>query len=376
MTPARAQVQLSIPELKGASGASAVVPVVISEGKDIAALQFAISFDPGLITPVSDDAVLPGSAVADHGIGVRRDAARLNIVVYSSSLSGMRPGSAAVVQVVFRVAAGAPTGASSPITLSAVQASDIEGNAVTVTPKDGRLTVSSAVQESLPGANDLVFPHVVNGSFPGGSFATSLLFVSRTGTAAGASIRFFKSDGSALAVRLIDGRSGSEFPAELREGGSVFLQTDGTGELSAGYVRVSASGPLGGTVLFGQSEATGRVVTETAVGTSPSLTRVAVPVLFTAGEANTGIAFANPSSQSADILLFLRETTGALVAIRSVTLEPGRHLAKFATEYFEQIGGRPSFQGTIEARASVPVFAVALKQQGALLTTFPVIETQ
>ena len=53
-------------------------------------------------------------------------------------------------------------------------------------------------------------------------------------------------------------------------------------------------------------------------------------------------------------------------------LGPGEHLPRFVDQFFD-LTGEAEFQGSIEIVASGPVSAIALKQKGALLTTFPVI---
>ena len=372
---ARAQVELALPEARGLAGGSAVVPVVISEGRTITALQFALTFDSALLSVAGDDSVLAGGSIADHSIGVTRESGRLKIVVFSGSLAALKPGPGAVVNIVFQIARGAASNASSRISLSDVQASNTAAGTVGVSAREGKVTVSSEASLPVAGANDLIFPQVVNGSFTGGSFVTTLIFVSRTGLTTSGEVRFFKSDGTPLSVRLTSGQTGSAFPFSIAESGSVFLQTDGTGALSAGYARVIASGPIGGTVLFGQLEGS-RTITESGVGAASHLTHFSVPLLYVKGSANTGIAFANPSAQALEVVLTLRSQAGTVLSSQRVPLPPGQHVPKFATEYFPDLAGVSDFQGSIEGVAPLPVSAVALKQQGLLLTTFPVVEVQ
>ncbi len=370
------QVELSVPEVKGAPGGPAIVPVVISEGRSVTAVQFVLTFDAAVLNIPNDSSVLPGGSLADHSVGSSRDVGKLTTVIFSSSLSYLKPGSGAVVNVVFQVSAGAAMGSSTKIQISGGRASDTNGDAVAVTTKDGTLTVSNSVTTPTAAANELMFPQIANGGFPGGSFITTLIFVNPTGVPTGGEARFFKSDGTPLVVRLTTGQTGSAFPFTLPEGGSVFLQTDGTGTLSAGYARVVASGPVGGTILFSQVDTSGQVVTESGVGASSPGLHFSVPLLYSKDSANTGIAFANPSLDTVEILLTLRDRAGASLATQKAILPPGQHLPRFATEYFTSLAGQANFLGSIEGLALVPVSAVALKLQGALLTTFPVVEVK
>ncbi|HEY3132030.1 MAG TPA: cohesin domain-containing protein [Acidobacteriota bacterium] len=370
------QVELSVPDVKGAPGGSAIVPVVINEGRNVTAIQFVLTFDAAVLNITSDSSILAGGSLADHSVGSSRDSGKLTVVIFSSSLSNLKPGSGAVVNVVFQVSTNAAMGSSTRIQISGARASDTNGNAVAVTTKDGTLTVSNSVTAPTAAANELIFPQIANGSFPGGSFVTTLIFVNPTGVPTGAEVRFFKSDGAPLAVKLTNGQAGSTFPFTLPEGGSVFLQTDGTGGLSAGYARVVATGPVGGTILFSQLDTSGQVVTESGVGASSPGQHFSVPLLYSKDLANTGIAFANPSSDTVEILLTLRDRAGTSLATQKVILPPGQHLPRFATEYFTSLANQPSFLGSIEGLTLVPVSAIALKLQGVLLTTFPVVEVK
>ncbi|HEV8132249.1 MAG TPA: cohesin domain-containing protein [Acidobacteriota bacterium] len=371
-----AQIELTVPDVKGAPGGSVIVPVVISEGRSVTAIQFVLTFDAAVLNITNDSSILAGGSLADHSVGSNRDSGKLTVVIFSSSLSNLKPSSGAVVNVVFQVSAGAAMGSSSPIQISGARASDTNGNAVAIATKGGTLTVSNSVTTPTAAANELVFPQIANGSFAGGSFVTTLIFLNPTGVPTSGEARFFKSDGTPLVVSLTNGQTGSTFPFTLSEGGSVFLQTDGTGALSAGYARVVSSGPLGGTILFSQLDAGGQAVTESGVGSSSPGTHFSVPLLYSKDSANTGIAFANLSSDTVEILLTLRDRAGAALGTQKAVLAPGQHLPRFATEYFTSLAGQPDFLGSIESLALTPVSAIALKLQGALLTTFPVVEVK
>jgi hypothetical protein len=368
------QVQLAVPDVSGASGSLIVVPVTLGEGRGITALQFTLNFDASALSLAADDAIVPGPLLADHSIGVSRSPGKVKIVIFSGSHSSLKAGAGAVVNVAFLAARGLTAGTPLRIGITGVQASDAASAAVALGTRDGTVTLAPGAGAPIAGANDLVFPHIVNGSFDGGSFVTSLFFSGLMGAATAGEVRFFLSDGSPMTVRLLGGQSGTAFPFSIPENGSAFLQTDGSGALSVGYARVITASPVGGTVLFGQRDASGRTVTEAGVGVAPAASRFSVPLLYTRGSANTGVAFANASSQAVDLSLVLRDASGAALLTSTARLEAGRHLPRFATEYFETLGERAEFLGSIEVHSTGPVSAVALKLQGQLLTTFPVVE--
>ena len=286
----------------------------------------------------------------------------------------MATGEGSVVSIVFDVAAGAALDASTTLKLSQVLASDTLGGPVAITSTNGSLTISDEGNTPSEGQNQLIFSQVANGTFDGGSFIVTLIFVNRTAAESNGRVRLFQSDGTPFVVTLTDGTSDSSFEFTVPAGGSVFLRTDGSGTLAAGYAVLDATGPLGGTLIFTSRDTDGSVTSEAGVGASPVDTRLSIPVLFdqSAGT-NTGIAFVNFSSETVQITLIRRDESGMELEQTMVTLEPGEHSPQFATELFDQLSGVAEFQGSIEITSSTPISAVALKLQGSLLTTFPVI---
>ena len=115
------------------------------------------------------------------------------------------------------------------------------------------------------------------------------------------------------------------------------------------------------------------ILTEAGVGASPLAEHFSIPVLFQAGAANTGIALANVSEAGVQLPLVLQGEDGIEVDRTVINLASGEHLPRFATEFFSSIAVQSDFQGSIEVWASSTIAAIALKQQGSLLTTFPVI---
>ncbi len=367
---------LSIPDFKAQAGTQFLVPITLSGGQNIAGLQFRVRFDASVVSAPGGVMPVPGGLLAGHTIGANPDGNELHVAILSSSLVPFGAAQGTVAYLILQLSGSAGAGMTTPLQLVGVQACDGNGENVAVTTHDGSVTNSAQLDSPADGVNELVFPQVANGTFPGGSFLSSLLVVNRTAATVTARVRFFKSSGAALSVRLSDGRTGSDFPMTVAEGGSALLQTDGSGGLEVGYARLAASGPVGGTILFSQLDASGHALVEAGVGASPAGMRFVIPVLYRKGASNTGVAFANVSSSPTDVVLTLRDKTGVSVADPAdIHLAPGQHLPKFATELFASLAAREDFAGLIEAESANPVSAVALKLQGAILTTFPVIST-
>lgn len=368
---ALAQVELSIPSVHAAAGSAVVVPVTIKNGQNLTAIQFSVNFDASRLSVADDKSILPGDLLADHTVASSRTAGQTRTVVFSSSLAPLKSGAGIVARVILQVAATASTGQIS-VQLSDVLASDTTGKSVAVTSTNGNVVVGNGTNTPGAGENQLTFPQIANGSFSGGGFNTSLIFVNRTAATSTVQLSFFKSDGTPFVVTLKSGQSGSSFVFTLRASGSIFLQTDGNGPLSAGYARLVSTGPVGGTLLFSSLDGAGQTVSEAGVDDSPPGTRFSVPVLKQ-GAINTGIAFANTSAQAIQLTLALKDEQGAQQSSSIETLSAGQHLARFSHELFSSLNSVADFKGSIEVTASAPISAVALKLGGSALATFPVV---
>ncbi len=370
---ALAQITLSVPDVNAAPGSKVIVPVSISDGEDVTAIQFALTFNTTLLSIPAEGSVLVGSALTDHSVGSNLEDGKITVVIFSGSLASMATGPGTVVSIVFEVAADAALSSSTTLEPSEIQASDTNGGAVPVGSNEGVVTISDSGNTPSEGQNRLIFSQVANGTFDSGSFVVTLIFVNRTAAASNGKVSLFKSDGTPFVVTLTDGTSDSSFEFTVQAGGSAFLRTDGSGDISAGYAVLDATGPLGGTLIFSQRDAGENVTSEAGVGASPVGTRFSIPVLFNQGGGNTGIAFVNTSSQAVQITLTRRDEAGMELEQEMITLEPGEHSPQFATELFDQLAGVAEFQGSIEITSSAPISAVALKLEGVLLTTSPVI---
>jgi len=368
-------IELTVPDIKARPGSAFILPVTLIGGENCAAIDLRVRFDEGLVSLPDTRPPVPGNLIADHTIGTNWASDSVNVLVFSGSLSPLRPGPGTLVYLVLQLSSSAGVGSVISADLEGVVASDASGGSVPVVTHDGTITVANDLDMPAAGAHEVVFPQVADGTFPGGSFMSSLIFVNRTEAAITGRVSFAESDGTPMALRLMDGRTGSEFTFTVPGGGSIFMQTDGSAPLAVGYARLTASGPLGGTILFSQRDGAGRVLLEAGVGAAAAGTRFSIPLLYTSGKANTGVAFANTSGQPVELRLILRDKAGEEIDNATVRLGIGEHIPKFATELFDSFSGRSDFAGLLDVLADHPVSAVALKLQGLILTTFPVVST-
>jgi hypothetical protein len=128
---------------------------------------------------------------------------------------------------------------------------------------------------------------------------------------------------------------------------------------------------MGGCAVFSQYDKGGRLITEAAVAAAEPMNFLAFPVDVT-GEFNTGLAIANAGNvNSASMYVKLLNTSGQVVATRSLSLDQGNQTAVFvsgAAQLFPAITG---FRGSLQVISDTPVAAVALRTSAKTLTTLP-----
>jgi hypothetical protein len=374
-----AQVQLRIPVVYGMPGSKAIVPVMLSEGKDITAIQFDVTFDASLLSIPSDDSVMAGELVTNHGLLVNRESGRLRASFFSGSLSALKPGSGCLAQIVFQISPGAGAGGTTAINIAASEASSTVAALIPLEILSGSLNVMNTVNEPAPGQNELIFPQIANGQDgSGGHYGTTLILMNRTDAPANAKVTFTRSNGSPFDLTLQGVGSSSTFSFSIPGKGSISLVTDGTGPLATGFARVTSTAPLGGSILFSLIDASGIIATEAGVGSSLPGTDFSIPVLSQPGVMDTGIALANPSSSAADVTLSLLDNQGKEIASPVVVrLNANSHKAWYAAESFTVLATmKGRFEGIVRIAASKPVSAIAIRGTFAGrygMTTFPVI---
>jgi hypothetical protein len=217
--------------------------------------------------------------------------------------------------------------------------------------------------------------HVANGRFASGSFRTTfVLFNNNDSTSVTAGIVLTGEDGSPLTVTIAGLGTASEFTISLEPGASRILQTDGSGDLVSGAAEVTASAEIGVSAIFSVFDINGNFVTESGVGSSEPLTDFVIPVDVT-GSFNTGVALFNFGGESAGITIRLLDTTGQEVDRITLNLNGGLHLARFVAGPGQLFPAVSNFRGTLAVTSSVPVAAVALRQNESPLsyTSLPAV---
>lgn len=138
---------ISLPSVEGVQGATVSVPIYLSEGSSISALQTIVRYDPDLLAPVPNNPVALGTLVPPRFSLVTNTTVRGQVTLViappiSSPLPTFFSGGGTVATISFRVASEAREGAVSDLSLTS-SASDSQGNAVILGAQNGVFTVLS-----------------------------------------------------------------------------------------------------------------------------------------------------------------------------------------------------------------------------------------
>ncbi len=187
---------------------------------------------------------------------------------------------------------------------------------------------------------------------------------------------FFDSNGDPMMLRIEGLGSGSTFNFALGSGQSRVLETSGQGAIQAGYARVTSEEGLGGSAVFSRTDLpSGLLETESGVPASVPGTSFFLFV-DTTGNAETGVALANPTPGPAGdgggfMELRLEDTSGAELATRELELTAGQHTAQFITQLFPNVEGIDEMRGLLAISSPFPIVAVTLLQNDDPATSFP-----
>ncbi len=206
------------------------------------------------------------------------------------------------------------------------------------------------------------------------SMRTTFVIVNVSGGAVTVNFTVRRPDGSPLPVTIPGvANNVATFSTNVPPGGSAFLQTSGSGNLTAGSAEVTSNGPIGVTGIFTVFGAGQSFLTEAGVGDSPVRPLATLPVDIT-GTFSTGVALFNPSTVPVVVLIGLFNSTGVKVADAApLIVNPKSQQAKFVGELF---AGQTNFRGSMAITAGGGIAAMTLRQNTTPLTytTLPVVD--
>jgi hypothetical protein len=222
------------------------------------------------------------------------------------------------------------------------------------------------------------FPQVAAGTFPGGSWKTTI-FISNAeapGTTASGAITLTASDGSNWSLPWVDdvGRpigSGNTIAFTLGSGEVRKFVTVATAALNTGYATVTANAAVLGTAMFSQLDGAGNTTGEAGVPAAIPLGRQAIFVDTTSGY-HTGVAIANPNTNTLVVHYELVNTVGQIIMSNIQNLGPLQHISFFIDQMFPNA---PAMVGRFQFYCTNPMASIGLRFNANmnLFTTIPPI---
>src|SRR5262245_24306732 len=203
------------------------------------------------------------------------------------------------------------------------------------------------------------------------------IFVSNAtaaGTATG-SITLTKSDGSPFNLNWVDelgnaSSGGNTISFQLGAGQTHKYVTVRNLPLTVGYGTVTANASVVSTAMYSQLDGNGNILAEAGVPMAIPLGKQAVFADTTNGF-RTGVAIANPNSNTLEIHFQLVDDNGQVLAEVVHNLSGFQHMAMFTDELFP---GAPTLVGRMQFWCTNPMVSVALRfSPTGMFTTMPPI---
>ena len=163
---------------------------------------------------------------------------------------------------------------------------------------------------------------------------------------------FLNDAGAPLAVPF-GGLAASSRTDVLAPGGSIHRESTANlaPPVQAGWARVECSAPIKPSILFRyykQGVPTGEA--------SVNASQIPAKRFVTFAEQRTGVAYANPSAQAAQVTFTAKNTAGQTIGSANLTLQPGAH----GSSNLDNLLGITNFVGLTEIVSTVPIVTLSL----------------
>jgi hypothetical protein len=205
----------------------------------------------------------------------------------------------------------------------------------------------------------------------GSGWKTLITLVNLDTVPAPFTLRFWRADGTALAMPLTTGAPSEVVEGTIPVGGTRVIETlGGASALVQGWAQLTSARNVGGLGVFRQ-RVTGRPDQEAAVQLTTTGTKFVLPFDNTT-DFVTSLALVNSSATlGSTITVVIRDENGAQIGADSITL-PGRGYSAFAlTDRFVATRLR---RGTVEFNATSQITGLGLRfNSGGAFTSFPVL---
>jgi hypothetical protein len=232
---------------------------------------------------------------------------------------------------------------------------------VSAVNSDGRSVPSS---EAFLSSHTYYFSHLALGS----GWQTTLTYVNYSSQSVTCETSFYSDSGTPLAVPF--GTAVASSRSDTLAAGAAVHQ-ESSADLSApvvgAWARAQCSGPVKASLLFRFYQA-GAPTGEASVNamTAPASKFVSFAEKRS-GTPGSGVAYANPSTQAAEIIFTALNAAGATLATATRTLQASEHGAANLDSLFP---GLDSLVGSLQLNSSVPIVSLALNNE-----VFPVFSS-
>ena len=205
-------------------------------------------------------------------------------------------------------------------------------------------------------------PQIVDGPAAVGTVRTTILLSNTAATSNTVHVTLTRGDGSPWRLTLSGLGAGSDFSLTLKPGATRILQSDGSGDGSAGGGIVKGSARMAVAEIVSVYGADGSLLSQSASDASDTASKYVIPVDTTG--VNTGVALLNPNPGAASLTFTLYDPNGVQQESVTATLAAGAQTARFvAADLFSDIG---EFQGTLVVASTKPVAALTLRQESSV----------
>jgi hypothetical protein len=206
------------------------------------------------------------------------------------------------------------------------------------------------VEDNLP--KTYGFPHLA----VGGGWQTTLTFVNYGSQTVNCVTQFFADSGGPLLVSF-GGTPSATRTDTINPGGSIHLETQGGGaSATTGWASSQCAGPMKASLLY-------RFYDHGVPTGEAGVNAMQAPALSftTFAETQTGIAYANPSTQPATVTITAVNSAGTILASKSLTLSVGQHGSAFVGPLL----GLSSFTGSIRTISTSAILSLSINFEAA-----------
>jgi hypothetical protein len=190
-----------------------------------------------------------------------------------------------------------------------------------------------------------------------GRFRTTFTYVNVSAQPVSCTTFFYANSGDPLNL-VVDGSSSSMLERTIPVGGTVRLQTDAnpSARVVTGWARADCSGPIKASALF-RDYPRGVAAGEASVIAMTSGARN----FITFADQLTGVAYANPSIEPAEITFTASDLNGGFVGTKPIILSPNAH----GSQNLGPLLGVGDFKGSLRISSSVPIISLSVNYEAA-----------